>query len=373
MATEQGINLTRAAYIGRQTIKFGSITLVTLIIGRFLLSSGIHFWIATHPKAPPPPTAGFGALPPIRFPTQAQTDKPSAYQLQIPESRLPSFGDRAKVFLMIRSSIGLFTDQKAKQIAASYGFVFQPRVLSETSYRWTKTQPLQSTLEMNVQNFTFDLKTDYLSHAELLSSKNVPSADGAEQVIKSFVNSGQSLPSDLATASAEVKFLKYSGGDLTEAIAVSDADFVQADLRRTPVDGNKPFFTSKGDLGAVHAILTSALSGRDQVVEMTYHYQQIDYNERQTYPLRSVSSAWQLIQAGEGYIANKGSADTAVIRNVRLGYYDDVEEQDYMQPIYVFEGDDGFLGYVPAVDPRFYQQPTPAPVESPDQSAGTPQ
>jgi len=32
-----------------------------------------------------------------------------------------------------------------------------------------------------------------------------------------------------------------------------------------------------------------------------------------------------------------------------MGYFDSVVPQHYMQPVYVFEGDGNFVGYVPAV------------------------
>jgi hypothetical protein len=308
-----------------------------------------------NPKPPPPPTVGFGILPPIRFPAQSSLDKPQSYDLQVPQSRFNNYGDRAKVFLMLYSSIGLFTDQRAKEIAANYGFMFNPTTLSDTKYRWTKTQPLQATLEMDIVNLKFEIKTDYLSRAELLRRTELPTRTESVNLVKSFINSGQSLPSDLATASGEVKYLRSVGGELEEAVALSDADFAQVDIRRAPVDGRYPFFTPKGYRGAVHAILTGALSGKDQIVELSYSYQPIDYTERHTYPLRSLDSAWAIVQAGEAYIANKGTSDVAVIRDVQLGYYDDTQDQDYMQPIYVFEGDGGFMAYVPALQPQYYQ------------------
>jgi hypothetical protein len=61
------------------------------------------------------------------------------------------------------------------------------------------------------------------------------------------------------------------------------------------------------------------------------------------------------MQAGEGYIVDKGENDRAVVRTVKLGYYDDFEEQEYLQPVYIFEGDGGFIGYVSALDPKFQQ------------------
>jgi hypothetical protein len=34
---------------------------------------------------------------------------------------------------------------------------------------------------------------------------------------------------------------------------------------------------------------------------------------------------------------------------VSLGYYDPLDKQEFLQPIYIFEGDQKFMAYVPAV------------------------
>lgn len=356
---EEPLTLTRAAYVGRQSIKYGAICLVALIVGRTVLSVGFSFYKAMFPDPPPPPTVGFGVLPELRFPGQLSADKPLSYELEVPNSRLPNFGDRTKVFLMNRTSLSLLADQRSKQIAANFGYVFQPTILGTTQYRWTKSTPIQATLQMNIQNFSFDITTDYLSRAALLTNKNLPTESSAVSILKAFVKSGQDLPDDIATASGEVSYFKSLGGELQPAVSLSDADFLRVDVNRFPIDGNKKFYTPNGDEGALHGIVSGSLNGQDQLVDVHYHYQQIDYTERHTYPLRSVSSAWQIVQAGEAYVAKRGSDDNAVIRTISLGYYDDTEEQDYLQPIYVFEGDNGFMAYVPAIDPIWYQ-PVPA-------------
>lgn len=364
MANEQALTLTRAAYYGRLTIKFGAIGLVILIIGRFLVTAGIAYYQVLFPEPPPPPTVGFGILPPLRFPLQTVADKPESYQLEVPDSRFPSFGDRARVYLMLKPSLSLRADQRAKEVAANYGFVFAPTILSSTRYRWSKTTPIQSTLEMDIRDLSFDLTSDYLSRSELLAGRNLPSEAAAVSVIKSFVNAGQPLPPDIATSSGFVTYLKSLGGQLEPAVSLSDADFIRVDVPRFPVDGTKRFYTPTGEAGALQGVLTGGLGGRDQVVELRFHYQPIDYAERHTYPLRSVASAWQVVQAGEAYVAQKGRDAVAVIRRIELGYYDDPEEQEYMQPIYVFEGDNGFMAFVPAIEPQYYslaaQPVTPA-------------
>jgi hypothetical protein len=69
--TAQLFTMTDATHYGRLFVKFGSISLVVLIVGRMLLTAAIAYWVATHPEPPPPPTAGFGKLPGLNFPSVA--------------------------------------------------------------------------------------------------------------------------------------------------------------------------------------------------------------------------------------------------------------------------------------------------------------
>jgi hypothetical protein len=355
--TGTGPTLTDVTYIGRQVVKFGAIAIVVLIVGRTLLTAFVAYWKATHPEPPPPPTVGFGLLPGIKFPTNDE-GTPTRYTLETATGTLPSFGDRAKVFFMPKSSLSLLSDEKAKEIASQYGFVFAPEVLDSRRYRWTKSQPLESTLEIDIQSLNFVLKTNYLSRPELLSSKKLPDGSEALDRVKSMIKSVDLMSDDLATASGEVVYLKALGGEVSEAVSFSDADYVQVDLNRTPIDDQLRMFTPEGYKGSISGIVSGNFSGDQSIVQLEYNYHPVDYSEIHTYPLRTTDSAWRLLQSGEGYIAQKGTADTAVVRQVYLGYFDSFEEQQYLQPIYVFEGDDGFLGYVPAIDPKYVQGET---------------
>jgi hypothetical protein len=352
--TTTGPTLTDITYIGRQVVKYGSIALVVLIVGRTLLTAFIAYWKAAHPPPPPPPTVGFGLLPSIQFPL-SEEGSPSSYTLETATGTLPGFGDRAKVFFMPKSSLSLLSDERAKEIASEYGFVFAPEVLDSRKYRWTKSQPLVSTLEVDIQSLEFSLKTDYLSRPELLSSKDLPDGTEALELVKSMIESADLMSEDLATASGEVVYLKALGAELGEAASFSDADYVQVDLNRTPIDDKWRMYSPEGYKGSISAVVSGNFSGNESVVQLEYRYHPVDYSVVHTYPLRTTDSAWRLLQSGEGYIAQKGTSDQAVIRNVTLGYFDTFEEQPYLQPIYVFEGDGGFLGFVPAIDPKYVQ------------------
>ncbi len=353
MAAKQGLTLTDVTRIGRQAVKVTGILLVVLIVGRTFWGAFAAYWRATHPEPPPPPTVGFGRLPQLSFPLKDASEKPTNITLETATGTLPDFGDRAKVFFMPQSSLSLLADERAKQVAASQGFVFQPEILGTTAYRWNKSQPLESTLELDIQTLELEFTTNFLSRPDLLGQSQLPDEFQAVSNVKSFLSASDLLAPDLATASGEVVYLKALGGDLVEAVSLSDADYLEVDLNRTPVDGTYRMYTPEGLTGIVHAIVSGAFNGKDSVVQLEYRYQSLDRQQVHTYPIRTSQDAWQVLRSGEGYVADKGLDDAAVIRRVSLGYYDDYQEQSYLQPIYVFEGDNGFLGYVPAVSAEY--------------------
>lgn len=356
MPTEKkGPTLTTVTRAGRQVVKYGLISLVVLMVGRIVVGSIVNYWKATHPEPPPPPTVGFGVLPALRFPDQTEEDKPLSYSKEIAGSRNPDFGDRAKVFFMPKSAANLLADEQAKAIAAKYGFVFEPEVIDGKTYRWTKTKPLNSTLEMNIFNQNFSITTDYESRVDLLEGNELPTGFEAVQRVKSFLDTNNLLPTDVATAAGEILPLKSLGGEVGEAVSISEADYIQIDLMRTPIDSQIRMYSPEGLKGTISAIMTGKMTGADALVQVDYRYHPIDYTQVHTYPLRSTDSAWQILQAGEAYIVDKGDKDQAVIREISMGYYDDFEEQEYLQPIYVFKGDGNFMAFVSALDQQYVQ------------------
>lgn len=342
--------LTNVTRIGRQAVKFSAIILVVLICGRMFLSAFITYWKATHPEPPPPPTMGFGKLPAIVFPLQDKIDKPNSYRLETATGQLTSFGDRAKVFLCPKRSVSLLADEEVRKIANEYNFVFEPEVLDYKTYRFNRSQPLESSFEINSEEYTFTLETDFLSRPELLTDNVVPDDYDASERVKNFLDDANLLPADVASSSAKITYLKALGNDLEKALSLSDADFIQVDLNRYPVDDKYPMFTDQGYKGTISAIIAGKLKGNDSIVQMDYNYHQIDSFQVETYPLREVQEAWKILQAGEAYVLSAEPIEEAVIREIFLGYYDSFEYQSYLQPVYVFSGDKGFLGYVPALD-----------------------
>lgn len=353
MAKQTGPTLSEVTQLGRQTVKIVIAGLVLMMVGRMVWGAFSTYWQSINPPPPPPPTVGFGILPAQRFPERTDLAKPANYQLEIAAGRLPNLGDRATVFFMPTSTLGLFADQDARELAARYNFVFEPERLSARLYRWRRSSPLESTLQIDIQTLQMRFTTNFLNRPDLLVDSRPPERFEAEQVVKSFLRTGNLLAPDLADSTSRTTYLRLEGTELVEAVSYTDADFVEVNLNRAPIDDLYEIFTPEGFRGVVRAIVGGAFSGNSNVYQLTYNYQEVDYLSAHTYPLRSTADAWNVLKAGEGFLADFDGDDTAVIREVVLGYYDDFEEQQFLMPIYVFLGDDNFIGYVSAIDPSF--------------------
>jgi len=351
---ESQVTLSDVNAVGRNILKFSIIGIVAFIVLRMMLTAFVSYWKATHPEPPPPPSMGFGKLTKIEFPLELI--RPDELILELPNNRLPIFGDRAKVFFMPFSSPSLLADEQAKKMAERYGFTTQPQIVDTYEYRWFKKEPFETTLEVDIRNFNFNLESNYLSQTELLLGAQLPDDYTAVQMVKSFLNRSNALPEDVATNSGQITYLKSLGGELLEAVSLSDADLLKVDLDRYPIDDQYEFYTPEGDEGIISALVTGAYGKDVSVVEIRNSYQKLDYSQVETYPLWSVKQAWEALKDGDGYVAQGQELETAVVREITLGYYDQFEEQQYMQPIFVFRGDDNFLAFIPALDPSVFSQ-----------------
>lgn len=348
-----GPNLTSANYVGRLIVKYGLAFLVFLMVGRVLLNAFVTYWKATHPEPPPPPTVGFGVLPNLKFPVQDETMKPQSYSLEMAYG-IKEINDRAKVLLITKSAANLLADERVKEVASIYGFIFTPEAIADKTYRFTKNTPLDTSFEVSSVDFTFSLRSNFLSRPDLLADTNqLPEEFEAIDTVKKFVSSADLLGDDMASASGKVTFLKSIGGELKTAFSLSEADFLQIDINRNPIDQIYKVYTEEGEKGVISAKMTAAFSANNSIVEMDYFYRQVDYLNFETYPLRTAKSAWNLVQSGEAYVLNGKGLKEAVVREVELGYYDSFAEQKYLQPVYVFRGDKNFMAIVPAVSANY--------------------
>jgi len=341
-------NLGETARVARRAIKFGGIALVGLMVGRVILSMSVAYWKKLHPPPPPPPDVKFGKLPKLIFP---QIDQPTLeYSLETRTGGLPTkmVNQFAVYFMPIRKP-NLLAYDKAKAVATRMGFVQEPVKLSETDYRWSTNDPLPASLTINTITGAFVLDRNWQSDPAFLTPNLYYNETQTVDRITNYLARVQLLPEDVKEGGHTIQYLRAENGQLVSAPSLSQAFFARINLFRKPI-GDIKVVNPRSDKGIISAILAMQREEAKQFVYLDYSYFPVDLETSAVYPLIMVAEAWQRMQNGGGFVvAVKDSNQSVVVRDIYLAYYDSDIPQQYMQPVYVFEGDNEFVGYVPAV------------------------
>jgi hypothetical protein len=176
---------------------------------------------------------------------------------------------------------------------------------------------------------------------------------------------------DINLDGAEISYLSATGNRLVPAVSPSEADFVSVELYRDDVSFLDPVteaeisydvVTADDQRGIISMIFSSSTRADKRLISVEFDYFPVNYDQRHTYLLKSVPEAWEELKNGMGYIAlnEDEEANTIFIRRVELAYYDSYTAQEFLQPIYIFRGDNGgngeFVAYVSAIHSSHIQQ-----------------
>ena len=344
-------SLTKTAIITRRIIRYSVYLLVALIIGRISLGVGLKVYRNFFPEPPPPPTVGFGPLPALPFPEKERPDN-LVFSLETPEGSMPAFPDQLKVYFMPKPVQTQLNLEIATDKAVKLGFSSQASQISQTVYRFPHRKS-PAVLEMNIVTGVFSISFDLGKDSSPLS-RRPPPAEIAAARARAYLSSAGLLPEDLI-GKTQPQFLKIEGGQFASRLSLSEADLTKVNFFRKSFDDYPPV-TPKTDEANVWFIVSGANQKDKQIIAAEYHYFPVDEDRFETYPLKPAEAAWEELKTGGGYIANLGANEKGniIIRRVYLAYYDAGVVTEFYQPVYVFEGDRGFVAYVPAVASEYY-------------------
>jgi len=346
--------LGKVASLTRKIIKYGGLGLVSYIILGWIFRFGVILWRQFNPPPPPPPTVAFGKLKAIEFPASV-TDRQFSYQLETPEGSLPSLSDRSAVYALPPKKASLLALDQAKALAKNLGFTDEPAPLSPEIYRFSKQLPALLTLNVHLINNTFILKYQWPADEGILRQSSFDSELAIRKKAKQTLQRLGLFGDDLETGETKITFLRASANTFIPAYSLSEADFVQVDFFRG--EAEVPIVTPSPDEGNISLIFSGSNQPSKEMILFKYDYFPVDYNSLATYPLKPIESAWEDLEQGLAFIAQakETAGETTVIRRIELALYDSDRYQPYMQPVYVFMGDDDFMAYVPAILPEWIE------------------
>ncbi len=350
-------SLTETAFYTRRTINWTIIGIIGYVLLRIFWGLVVTVYLTIFPPKPPPPNHAFGSLPAVIFPPkQASPSAQLIFQLQTIEGSVPVASVSANIYFMPKKGSNLLALSTAQAFAKRLGFTTTPvpEPSNKNIYRFDDlSNPLRH-LWYDIVSTNFIIRYDFQQDAGLFLNSKVPSAVEAKSEAKNMLQTYGLYPEDFNGGDVRVTYYKVAENSLVPVSSQSQADAVRVDFYRPNIASTR-VVTGTLSEGPISIVLSGSGNAKKRVLQFSYAYWPIDYSTVATYALKTSTQAWQELQVGGGFILQLPKTPLVTVRNVYLAYYDSVAPQTYLQPVFVFEGDDGFIAYVSAVSPEFIE------------------
>jgi hypothetical protein len=342
-------SLTETAYYTRRAINWTILGIIAYFILRFSWTIFVALWLTVFPPHAPPPNHAFGKLPAIKFPPVATPSGTLTFQLETIQGTVPQASPSAAVYFMPKSSPNLLGLSNTQEFAKKLQFDPTPIQESKNIYRFNDPEEPLRRMRYDIVSKNFIIRYAFERDAAVFIEKNFTSSESIQQEALDMLESYSLYPDDLDEGPVTISYLRLLGNQLVPTTSLSQSDAVRVDFFRKAIGGS-PVITPSADEAHVSIIFSGSRGSKKRLLQFAYTYWPIDYTTNATYALKSSTQAWEELQQGKGYILRyPKNSSTAVVRNAHLAYYDSFDPQTYLQPVFVFEGDNGFLAYVPAV------------------------
>jgi len=345
------MSLTSVAYTSRQIIKYGGVGLIGFLFFWWGLTAAIKAYRAANPPYIAP-TVRFGTLDKIVFPNKSFEKK--TFVTELANDRFPKYKDQANVYVIYRSKSVLGALEESKSTAALMSFNSEPREVATGVYLFNNTVSGQS-LTMNVLESSFKLSYAYLSDQLLLNPEKMPSNDEAINDAKSFLQQAGKLSTDLDEGETKVSYWKISFDGLKAVDALSEANIVRVDFFRKNLGDNVQVVSTEVGKASVSVLISGSSVATKKIVEVNYRHVNVDTSaaSSSTYPIKSSEEAFNDLKSGNYWPASDSAAKEVIIRKIYLAYFEPVNLTQFLQPVYVFEGDGDFVAYVRAITDKY--------------------
>ncbi len=345
-------SLTQTAYMSRNLIKYGGSGLVIFLIMWSIITGAVKAYNLAHPKYIPP-TVKYGVMPKIVFP-EKQFNKKN-FTFEFPNDSAPKFKDQSKVFIIYRPNSSFLALEDDTKTASDLGFSSKPTEVKEGVYEF-KNDNLNRTLTMNVLDGSFKMEYPFQNDQMLLTPGNVPAKEEAIAIASAYLKTGNKYASDIEQGTQKVSFWKIEFDGLKAADSQSDANVARVDFYRKNLEDDLKILSPEVNKASISVLVSGSTVDNKKIIQVDYKYANIDRESFSTYPIKTSEEAIAELKAGNYWPAIDVNSNNVIIRKVYLAYFEPVTLTNYMQPIYVFEGDNNFVAYVPAIIDKYVQK-----------------
>ncbi len=342
------MSLTQTAYTSRNLIKFGGLGIVVFTFLWMVITTAYKIYRENHPIYYAP-TVKYGVLPKVVFPDKTVTAKNFTFEL--PNDEIPVFKDQVKVYIIYRPNTTFLALQEDTETAKSFGFPSEPVEVKPGIYEFNNTTDNKK-LVVNVLDGDFEITYPYGSDQMLLTETNVPDKTSAIEIASSFLNKGGKLIDDLKNGEKTISYWKIDSGTLKSVSSQSESNAVRVDFYRKDFDGHNLLSSDFGK-ASVSVLISGSTVEAKKIIGVNFKDINVDRESYSTYLIKTGEEAINDLKSGNYWTAMDVTDSSVIIRKMYLAYYEPTTLTNYLQPIFVFEGDNNFVAYVSAVTSKY--------------------
>jgi len=322
----------------------GAIVVSIIILILFRLGGVIKNQLI--PTPPSPATIAFRVLPKLDFSEGYEPLVGTRFLIETISGDLPSFGEKAKVF-EIKNPISKFGDlEKVINNAKRAGFSNPPIKITNEIAIFEDPKDNSRILTVGTISGSIALKSSYLTNPVIITP-NSQSQRKAQEKVSGFFGQLKVPLQFFPEESITFEEYKIENGILEKSVSQSTTNLVKVIFNNLDLD-EIPIINPDGENPLVWGLANDSI-----VVSAQFVSNDIQRHRFSTYPLRGVDLALEDLRRGNGALNKKPNSNTFPIRKVQLAYLETKGEQEYLQPVYVFESDNGLIAYTSAVKDTF--------------------
>ena len=265
------------------------------------------------------------------------TDSAQVYFLPSATAR---FGYREKISLSAKS-LGFYTES-VKHVLEGKEAIFNDD---------------KQSLRIDISNFNFTYEYNFEKDPQVFANTITPQKKESEDKAINFLTSVGRYPEELAKGKTNIIFISYNLEakqmkllDTNAEANMVEVDFYRPDQEIYPVVSPK-YFNSQ------NYVMMVFYQSDFKIIKAQIKYYEKSDTQTGVYPIKTGDTAWEALNTGKGLvIQNEANSQNIVIKKMFLGYLDPDIYQEYLQPVYVFLGENNFVSYVPAITDSYFSE-----------------
>ena len=334
-------SLTNTAAVTRKILTVIGLTIGASLLLLVIYNVGLGIYRSFVPEKPPAAFVAFGKLPPIVLNEGYQPPKGVTYRIETVTGELEELPADLKVFSIDLPEVKFGDVARTNSWADSLGFQIPP-VANTNGIATFAGKTDSRTLKLGITSQQGIIESDYFNNLDVISKKHGGEAVAqgvADKVVDVFGIKVEEYPKD------KISYVMYKvdNGKLVEVSGLSATNLIRVNYFRADID----------NIPVVYPTSTQAkvwvLASNDTAVAASVDITRIQPYRFSTYPLKGVNKALAELRAGKAIYSDELESSVFDIREVALGYLDTKAYQPFLQPVYIFRGNNDVDAYVGAV------------------------